>query len=83
MSVISVVVLIANFCVNIAFFGCCTHFSHIPASPYAKWQHRLNKPYASLVDAVSLNTRSTCKLVSSQPFKSVNEERNLDSEINT
>ena len=24
-------------------FWCRTHFSHIAASPYAKWQHRLNK----------------------------------------
>ena len=62
LGVISGVALIAKFCVNIAFFGCCMHFSHIAASPYAKWQHRLNKPYASLVDAGSLNTRSTCKL---------------------
>ena len=30
------VALIANFCVNIAFFVCRTHFSHIAASPYAK-----------------------------------------------
>ena len=30
------VALIAKFCVNIAFFGCRTHFSHIAASPYAK-----------------------------------------------
>ena len=37
------VALIENFCVNIAFFGCRTHFSHIAASPYAKWQHRSNK----------------------------------------
>ena len=28
--------LTAKFCVNIAFFGCRTHFSHIAASPYAK-----------------------------------------------
>ena len=54
--------LTAKFCVNIAFFGCHTHFSHIATTLYAKWQHRLNKPYPSLVDAVSLNTRSTCKL---------------------
>ena len=56
------VALIAKFCVNIACSGCRTHFTHITASPYTKWQHRLNKPYASLVDAASLNTRSTCKL---------------------
>ena len=37
------VTLIAKFCVNTAFSGCRTHFSHIAASPYAKWQHRLNK----------------------------------------
>ena len=37
------VALIAKFCVNIAFFRCRTHFSHIAASPYAQWQHQLNK----------------------------------------
>ena len=36
------VALIAKFCVNIAFFGCRSRFSHIAASPYAKWQHQLN-----------------------------------------
>ena len=30
------VMLMAKFCVNIAFFGCCMHFSHIAASPYTK-----------------------------------------------
>ena len=32
---VSGVALIAKFCVS-AFFRCCTHFSHIAASPYAK-----------------------------------------------
>ena len=26
---------IAKFCINIAFFGCRTHFSHITESPHA------------------------------------------------
>ena len=30
------VTLIAKFCINIAFFGCRTHFSHIAVSLYAK-----------------------------------------------
>ena len=28
-------------CINIAFFRCHMHFSHIAASLYAKWQHQL------------------------------------------
>ena len=35
--------LIAKVCINTAFSGCRMHFSHIAASPYAKWQHWLNK----------------------------------------
>ena len=30
------VTLIAKFCINIAFFRCHMHFSHIAVSPYAK-----------------------------------------------
>ena len=45
--------LIANFCVNIAFFECHTHFSHIAASLYAKWQHRLNKLWLTGVRRIS------------------------------
>ena len=30
------VVLMAKCCINIAFFGCCVHFSHIAVSPYTK-----------------------------------------------
>jgi len=45
--------LIANFCVNIAFFECHTQFSHIAASPYAKWQHRLNKLWLTGVRRIS------------------------------
>ena len=33
---VSGVALIAKFCVNIAFWGCRMHFSHIAASLYAK-----------------------------------------------
>ena len=37
---ISGVARVATFCINMAFVGCRTHFSHITASPYAKWQRR-------------------------------------------
>ena len=37
------VTLITILKINIAFFECHMQFSHITASPYAKWQHRLNK----------------------------------------
>ena len=33
------ITLIAKFCVNIAFFRCGIHFSHIAASPYTKWSN--------------------------------------------
>ena len=53
---------IANFCVNLAFFGCHAHLSHIAASSYANWLNTDCTGYGSLVAAVSLNTRSTSKL---------------------
>ena len=56
------VVLIAKFCVNIAFFRWCTHSGHITTSPYAKWLNTNWASYGSLVAATLLNTRSTCKL---------------------
>ena len=33
--------LTAKCCINIAFFGCHKHFSHIAVSAYTKWQHQL------------------------------------------
>ena len=54
--------LIAKLCVNIAFFGCCTQFSHTAASLNAKWLHTDWASLGSLVAATSLDTRSTCKL---------------------
>ena len=76
------VALIAKICVNIAFFGCRTHFSHIAASPYAK----MTTPIKQVMAYWWMPRHSTLDLlansVSSQPFKSVNEGRNLDSEIN-
>ena len=42
------VVLIAKFCINIVFFGCCMHFGHIAASLYAKWLNTDWTSYGSL-----------------------------------
>ena len=47
------VTLIAKFCVNIAFFQCHTHFSHIAASPYAKWQHQLNRLWLTGIRSIT------------------------------
>ena len=53
------VVLISKSCINVAFSGCSMHFSHITASPYAKWLNA-DLSYGSLEAAISLNT--TCNL---------------------
>ena len=55
---------IAKFCLNITFWGCHTHFSHIAASQYAKWQHHLIQQVMAhwWLPRHSINIRSTCKL---------------------
>ena len=37
-----------NHCKKIAFWGCCTHFGHIAASPYAEWLNTNWTSYGSL-----------------------------------
>ena len=78
--------ILCKYCI----FGCRTHFSHIAASPYTKWLNTGSASYSSLVAAVSLKTRSICKLCdfsrgSAFPPSTtspVNEGWNLDYEIN-
>ena len=77
---------IAKLCVNIAFSGAVRILA---ASPYTKSLNTDSASYSSLVAAVSLNTRSICKLrvISAMaPHSSlalqINEGWNLDNKIN-
>ena len=70
---ISGVVLIAKFCINIVFLGCCMHFSHITASAMIR-VHKMTIPIKQVMPHWWMPHHSTLDLlansVSSQLFKS-------------
>ena len=53
---------IAKFCLNIAFWRCHTHFSHIAASQYAKWQHQLIQQMMALQADTVLSDAAATRL---------------------
>ena len=64
------IMLITQFCINIAFFWCRTYFSHIATSLHTK-QLNIDSSYGSLVAAASLNTTSKLGVIRSYSYTAV------------